>query len=164
MSPFSLIIHTSGPAGRPTNPAFCCFGGNGFDVIWCVASVIPYASITGQLNASFKSLNTAGGNEAEEDLINLKFKFFAASLFLFALNKIAWCIVGTPEYQVIFSNLAKSRNFNALKPLEAHTDAPTFIDVAKTAISPWIWNNGIIFKQWSLSVRLKLFEIFSEDE
>ena len=46
--------------------------------------------------------------------------------------------MGTPEYQVIFSDLAKSKNLIALKPFDAHTDAPAFIDEAKIAIRPCI--------------------------
>ena len=163
-SPFSFIIHTSGPAGRPTNPAFCCFGGNGLEVIWCVASVIPYASITGQLKTSFKSLNTAGGKDADDDLINLSLSSLAISEFLRALNKIVWCIVGTPEYQFIFSDFARSRNLIALNPSDAQTEAPALIDEAKIAIRPWIWKSGIIFRQWSLSERFKLLEIYSAEE
>ena len=158
------IIQTSGPAGIPTNPGFWDLGGKGFEVIWWVASVIPYASITGQLNTSFSFSNTAGGRDADDDLKNLRFNCLAVSRFLSALINIAWCIVGTPEYQVIFSLFALSKNFNALNPLLAHTDAPTFIDAARTAINPCMWNNGIIFRQWSLSVKLRLLEILSAEE
>ena len=90
------------------------------------------------MNILFNFSKTAGGNEAEEDLTSLKFKFLANSKFFSALNIIVWCIVGTPEYQVIFSDFANSKNLRALNPLLAQTEAPDFIEEAIIAIRPWI--------------------------
>ena len=44
--------------------------------------------------------------------------------------------MGTPEYHVIFSDFANSKNFNALNQLLAQTDAPDLIEAARIAISP----------------------------
>ena len=53
-----------------------------------------------------------------------------------ARNSNAWCIVGTPENQVIFFSTAMSRKPRALKPGRQHTDAPFEMLVASTAINP----------------------------
>ncbi len=45
--PEASTIRTSAPAETPTEPGTRPPGGSGFEVIWCVASVIPYASIMG---------------------------------------------------------------------------------------------------------------------
>ena len=72
-------------------------------------------------------------------------------------------MVGTPEYQLIFSSRAWSRNFRALNPPVQQTEAPFDMLVARTAISPWIWNSGMMFRQWSLSVSSRLAAILRAD-
>ena len=79
---------------------------------------------------------------------NLKFKFFANSKFFSALSIIVWCIVGTPEYQVIFSNFANSKNLRALNPSKFNS----LIYENRIDYSPQI--------RYGLEVNYKLFNYF----
>ncbi len=70
--PSSSMIATSGPAAMPTEPALRLAGGSGFEAIWCAASVIPYASITGTPKIDSISSISDGGNAEEHERINRK--------------------------------------------------------------------------------------------
>ena len=66
-----------------------------------------------------------------------------------ARPRIAWCMVGTAVYQVgrTSSNCWKMRR--ALKPGAQWTDAPARMEALTAAISPWMWNSGMMFRHRS---------------
>ncbi len=67
------MIATSTPAPRPTAPGLRWPGGSGFVAIWCDASVMPYASITGAPKVSSSSAITVGGSDAEDERMKRSF-------------------------------------------------------------------------------------------
>ena len=100
----------------PTVPGFLVPGGNGLLVIWWAASVIAYASMTGDLNVFSNSFKTWGGNDAEEERMNRSAERFTIPSFLPALARMAWCMVGTAVYQLGCASSSQAKNFNALNP------------------------------------------------
>ena len=68
------------------------------------------------LNVSSNSLITWGGNDDDEERINRKAEFITICLFLPALDRIAWCMVGTAVYQLGCVSSNQAKNFNALNP------------------------------------------------
>ena len=85
---------------------------------------MPYDSITGQWKVFSTSCIVVDGKGAELDLINLNFVCAIISEFLFARERIAWCIVGTALYHVGENTLSHEKNFKALNPVEAKTFPP----------------------------------------
>ena len=79
---------------------------------------MPYDSITGQWKVFSISFIVVEGKGAELDLINLNFVSAIIVEFLLALERIAWCIVGTALYQVGENTLSYEKNFKALNPGE----------------------------------------------
>ncbi len=63
--------------------------------------------------------------------------------------RMAWCMVGTAVYQVGATSVSHSPNLNALKPGVQHTAAPADSDAVTAAISPWMWNSGMMLRQVS---------------
>src|SRR3954462_9561557 len=98
--PAPFIIEISVPVARPTEPGLRLPGGSGLLAIWCAASVIPYASITGTPKVSSNPLMTCGGSEDDDDLIKRSAQDLMMSTFFAARDRIAWCMVGTAVYQV----------------------------------------------------------------
>ena len=54
-------------ATGPRCPAFALPGGSGLLAIWCVASVIPYASTTGTSNTCSSWAITVGGSADDDE-------------------------------------------------------------------------------------------------
>src|SRR5436190_13469515 len=150
--PLSSMIATSGPAATPTEPGLRARGGSGFEAIWCDASVMPYASITGAWNVSSSWAVTDGGSDADGDLMKRSGLRSMISRFRSARVRIAWCIVGTAVYQVGWASSSQAKKRSALKPGVQNTDAPTASDESVAAISPWMWNSGMMFMQRSADV------------
>ena len=61
-------------------------------------------------------------------------------------------MVGTAVYQVGFTSSSWAKKRSALKPGVQDTDAPAAIDDSVAAISPWMWNSGMMFMQRSAGV------------
>src|SRR3954462_14054070 len=92
--PAPFIIEISVPVARPTEPGLRASGGKGLLAIWCAASVMPYASITGMLKVVSNSAINFGASEAEHERMNRSLDGFGApATAVFA--RIAWCMVGT---------------------------------------------------------------------
>src|SRR5205823_4687810 len=146
------MMPISGPAATPTEPGLRARGGSGFEAIWCDASVMPYASITGAWNVSSSSAITCGGSDADDE--RTKRSGFRAMLswLRLARARIAWCIVGTAVYQVGWAASSQAKKRKALKPGVQNTDAPAASDESVAAISPWMWNSGMMFMQRSAGV------------
>jgi hypothetical protein len=65
--PWALTTRISVPVAAPTEPGLRRPGGSGLLATWWLASVIPYASITGTPNAaSTRSRRTGGSGEDAE--------------------------------------------------------------------------------------------------
>ena len=136
-------------------PALRGAGGSGFEVIWCVASVMPYDSMTGAPNVSSSACITCGGKDAEEERINLSGAASITALLRSARARIAWCIVGTAVYQVGRASLIQLKKRNASNPGAHQIDPPAASEAETAAISPWIWNSGMMFRQSSVSLKPK---------
>ena len=67
MPPSSSRIVIWGPAAGPTDPGLRVPGGNGLLAIWCAASVMPYASMTGMPVISSSPCSTGTGSAADDD-------------------------------------------------------------------------------------------------
>src|SRR6185437_4893149 len=61
-------------------------------------------------------------------------------------------MVGTAVYQVGFTSSIQAKKRSALKPGEHDTDAPAPSELKVAAISPWIWNSGMMLRQRSAGV------------
>ena len=64
------MIATSGPAASPTLPGLRTAGGSGLLAIWCAASVMPYASMSGAPNTASSSAITCGGIDEDDERRN----------------------------------------------------------------------------------------------
>src|SRR5262252_8241855 len=53
-------------------------------------------------------------------------------------------MVGTAVYHVGFTSAIHPKNLSALKPDEQHTSLPADSGASSDAISPWMWNSGMI--------------------
>src|SRR5262245_42257603 len=123
--PLVSTTRTSGPAAGPTVPGFRGFGGRLLLAIWCAASVMPYASITGMANSVSSWLMTVTGSDDDDERMKRRRCVLIASALLAARRRIAWCMVGTPEYHVGCTSVIHEKNLSALKPGEQHTSPPT---------------------------------------
>src|SRR5690349_14369586 len=65
-------------------------------------------------------------------------------------------MVGTAVYQVGFTSSSQAKKRSALKPGVHDTAAPAPSDDKVAAISPWMWNSGMMLRQRSFA--------FSESE
>ena len=72
-----------------------------------------------------------------------------ASALRAARARIAWCMVGTAVYQVGFASPSQAKKRSALKPGVQKTLPPAASDESTAAISPWIWNSGMMLRQRS---------------
>lgn len=93
--PSSPRIEISTPWPRPTEPGECSpFSGSGFDVIWCEASVMAYASRTGALNAFSSAWKTVGDSDDEHE----RMKRISGTGEGCGEERRIECIVGTAVY------------------------------------------------------------------
>src|SRR5262245_22141251 len=132
IAPDSDMIATSGPAATPTLPAFRGIGGSGLEVIWWLASVMPYDSSTGHLKAASSSVITCGGSDDDDERMKRSGCAAIISALRAARARIAWCIVGTAVYQVAPASFSQPKNFKALKP-GVHTTLPPAASDERTA-------------------------------
>ena len=58
--------------------------------------------------------------------------------------RMVWCIVGTAVYQVGLHSFIQPKNRSALKPGVQKIWLPTAIGASTPAISPCIWNSGMM--------------------
>src|SRR5690606_38111507 len=110
---------------------------------------MPYDSITGQPKVSSSAFITCGGNEEEDERMKRSFTFSMISLLRSARVRIAWCMVGTAVYQVGLASSSQLKKRSALKPGVQKTLPPAAMDDSTAAISPWMWNNGMMLRQRS---------------
>src|SRR5262245_2059395 len=129
-------MRISGPPLGPTVPGLRAPGGSGLLAIWCAASVIPYASITGAPNVCSSSLITWGGSDDDDERTKRSGLALITSVFLLARATIAWCIVGTAVYQVGCVSPIQPKNLSALKPGVQQTSPPTESGARMPAIRP----------------------------
>ena len=66
-----------------------------------------------------------------------------------ARGRIAWCMVGTAVYQVGRASLSHWKKRSALKPGVQKTLPPAASEDSTAAISPWMWNSGMMLRQRS---------------
>ena len=144
------MIATSGPAAMPTVPGLRTRGGSGFAAIWCAASVIPYDSTSGAPNTSSISRITCVGIADDDERMKRSGLAAITALLLAARPRIAWCIVGTAVYQVGRASSIQPKNLSALKPGVQHTWPPADSGARIPAISPWMWNSGMMFRPRSV--------------
>src|SRR3954469_3215005 len=107
---------------------------------------MPYDSISGTPNAASIADITGPGIDDEEERMKRSRPASIASRLRGASSRIVWCIVGTAVYQVGRTSLNQPKNRNALKPGEQHTAPPAARLLSVAAISPWIWNSGMMFR------------------
>jgi hypothetical protein len=65
--------------------------------------------MTGQSNAASNVRMTFGARDAEAERINLRPARFVRSGLRPARARIAWCMVGTPLYQVALASSSQAR-------------------------------------------------------
>ena len=65
-------------------------------------------------------------------------------------------MVGTPVYQVGRSLSIQPKNFSALKPGVQDTCPPAESGARMPAISPWMWNSGMMLSPRSCAVKPRL--------
>src|SRR5262249_54911997 len=106
--------------------------------IWCDASVIPYASITGTPNNCSRPWATFGGSAAELDRTNSRADSATSERSACPRARIAWCIVGTAVYHVGLINPNQSKNSVATNPGAQATFPPAVSEASSAATSPWI--------------------------
>ena len=61
-------------------------------------------------------------------------------------------MVGTAVYQVGCASLSQAKKRSALKPGVQNTLPPAASDDSTAAISPWMWNSGMMLRQRSPGV------------
>jgi len=137
---------TSAPAATPTVPGFRVEGGSWFDVIWCDASVIPYASITG-IDSADSSCSITVGGIAEDDERAKRRRWSSGRSIEFKRSAMELCMVGTPEYHVGSNCSIHSVILGASKPGVQVIEPPATSVESKQPTIPWMWNSGMIPKQ-----------------
>ena len=61
-------------------------------------------------------------------------------------------MVGTAVYQLGLTSANQAKNLNALNPGVHTTEAPAEIEDSVAAISPWMWNSGMMLRHTSSGV------------
>src|SRR5215213_6706339 len=105
--------------------------------------------MTGTPNVSSSSTRTVGGNAADDERIKRSGHASTILWLASARLRIAWCIAGTAVYQLGESSRIQSKKRGAKKPGVQTTLAPVASDASSAAIKPWMWNNGMTFRQRS---------------
>src|SRR5918995_4111738 len=72
-------------------------------------------------------------------------------------------MVGTAVYQVGRASESHWKKRSALKPGVQNTLPPAASDDSTAAISPWMWNSGMMFRQRSLAVRPSVAPIWEAE-
>ena len=62
-------------------------------------------------------------------------------------------MVGTAVYQVGFASSIAAKNFSALNPGVQNTEPPRDSGASRPAISPWMWNSGMMLRPRSAAVK-----------
>src|SRR5260221_8387122 len=109
--------------------------------------------MTGAPNVSSSACSTCGGSEAEDERMNRSLALRTISPLRAARARIAWCIVGTAVYQLGSTSCSQPKNFSALKPGVQDTQPPADNGANMPAISPWMWNSGMMLKPRSCAVK-----------
>src|SRR5271165_3803425 len=72
-------------------------------------------------------------------------------------------MVGTAVYQLGFDSSIAAKNFSALKPGVQNTEPPRDSGAKSPAISPWMWNSGMMLRPRSAAVKERLVAMLSAD-
>src|SRR5271165_3681702 len=72
-------------------------------------------------------------------------------------------MVGTAVYQLGLDSSNAAKNFSALKPGVQNTEPPRDSGAKSPAISPWMWNSGMMLRPRSAAVKARLVALFSAD-
>mmetsp|Transcript_38112 Transcript_38112/g.100851 ORF Transcript_38112/g.100851 Transcript_38112/m.100851 type:complete len:200 (-) Transcript_38112:704-1303(-) len=143
--PLSSMIAMSTLVPLPTVPGLCePYLGSGFEVIWCAASVMAYASSTGALKVASRRSRTGAAREALQ--LRTKRRLTPSWSFSFsARERRIWWIVGTAVYHVAPCCLTSPQKTCALNlPLLGTITVPPDAKVERRAdIRPCTWKSGI---------------------
>ena len=82
------------------------------------------------------------------------------SAFFDARETMAWCMVGTAVYQVGWASSIQPKNLSALKPGVQNTCEPAASGASTPAISPWMWNSGMMFSPQSAAVNCSVLRMW----
>src|SRR5262249_51646390 len=94
--------------------------------------------------------------EDEEDRMNRRGLAAITARLWSARARMAWCIVGTAVYQVGRASLIQAKNFSAWKPGVQKTRLPAASGASRLAMSPWIWNSGMMVSPQSSGTSLSV--------
>jgi hypothetical protein len=106
---------------------------------------------------------TCGGRDDEDERMKRSSAASTISLLRGARASIAWCMVGTAVYQVGSASASQPKNFSALKPGVHTTLAPALRLARIAAMSPWMWNSGMTFRQRSPGVSARVVRMLRAD-
>ena len=124
----------------PTEPGIRAPGGSGFDAIWWLASVIPYASSIGTPYACSARSSSAGDSAELHDRANRR---LAGGPSPSARSRIIWCSVGPADSQVAPCSRAWVQNPRGVNRRGTITEPPPASAANVEATSPCTWNSGI---------------------
>src|SRR5687768_4380277 len=106
---------------------------------------------------------TVTGSDEDDERMNRSRCDATTSALLGARSRMAWCMVGTPEYQVGCTSASQEKNLSALNPGVQHTSPPAESGASNAAINPWMWKSGMITRPRSLSVNARDSRTFAAD-
>src|ERR1700758_1486027 len=109
--------------------------------------------MTGAPNTDSRSTITRVGRAEEEDRKNRSGLALMISVLCPARVRIAWCMVGTPVYQLGRVSAIQEKNFRALNRGAQHTCPPAERGASSPVIKPWIWNSGMMHNPRSSAER-----------
>src|SRR5271165_741660 len=72
-------------------------------------------------------------------------------------------MVGTAVYQLGFDSSIAAKNFSALKPEVQNTEPPRDSGAKSPAISPWMWNSGMMLRPRSAAAKARLAAMLPAD-
>ena len=131
-------------------------GGSGLLAIWCAASVMPYASMSGALKTASSSAMTCGGIDDDDERTKRNGLSRITSALPAARERMVWCIVGTAVYQLGLHSFIQPKNLSALNPGVTKIWLPTAMGASTPAIRPWMWKSGMMCSSTSSSVSCKV--------
>src|SRR5205823_14942992 len=107
-------------------------------------------------------ITVTGSDDDDERMKRNRCDLIASALFG-ARNRIAWCIVGTPEYHVGFTSVSHEKNLSALNPGVQHTSPPADSGASSAAIRPPMWKSGMMTMPRSSAVGESVPRLISAD-
>src|SRR5438876_7979871 len=123
---------------RPTLPGLRTAGGSGFEVIWCDASVIAYASSTGAPNRASRPASVTPDSAALQERMKRKPDCAGRASLSARVSRI-WWIVGAAEYQVTRYARATGQKVLALKRGGVTIVPPAYKGASVEPTRPWTW-------------------------